>query len=210
MKEITRENEIWKDIKGYEGLYQISNYGRVKALEKLIKAGIRNNGFVKRKEKIKKIQINELGYCHTSLGKYGKSYNVNIHKLVAEAFLDRKDFKYMPDEDPTQVDLEKLEVNHKDENPSNNNVDNLEWCTRSYNINYGTRNQKVSENMIRNKRYAKPVIQYNMNWEVIKVWRSLKAIEKELGYSRSGISCCCKGVYSQAKGYIWRFYETNN
>ena len=61
MKEITRENEIWKDIKGYEGLYQISNYGRVKALEKLIKAGIRNNGFVKRKEKIKKIQINELG-----------------------------------------------------------------------------------------------------------------------------------------------------
>ena len=49
-----------------------------------------------------------------------------------------------------------------------------------------------------------------MNWEVIKVWRSLKVIEKELGYSRSGISRCCKGMYNQAKGYIWRFYETNN
>ena len=76
--------EIWKDIPNYEGLYQISNYGRVKTLEKSVKCGLYNNKIVKRKEKIKKIQANRLGYYHTVLGKNGKCYNVNIHRLVAE------------------------------------------------------------------------------------------------------------------------------
>ena len=200
--------EIWKDIPNYEGLYQISNYGRVKTLEKSIKCGLYNNKIVKRKEKIKKIQANRLGYYHTVLGKNGKCYNVNIHRLVAEVFLEKNNFKYMPNENLKNIDISKLVVNHIDENPSNNYVDNLEWCTQAYNINYGHRNKKVAKNMIENKRYSKDIIQYSLNGDVIKIWRSLKEIQNTLGYSRKSIALCCKKESKQSHGYIWRYYES--
>lgn len=74
--------EIWKDIKGYEGLYQVSNLGRVKSLKKTI---IRNNNYKQTfKEKILKKQKNKLKYEHARISKDGKAYNINIHKVVAE------------------------------------------------------------------------------------------------------------------------------
>ena len=103
--------EEWKDIKGYEGIYQISNKGRVKTL---------GNNKTK-KEKIRDGKIDR-GYKRISLCKNGKEKKYSIHRLVAEAFLPN------PDNLPV--------VNHKDENKLNNNVENLEWCTQEYNVNY--------------------------------------------------------------------------
>lgn len=125
--------EVWKDIIGYEGLYQISNLGRVKSLERVT---ISKNG--------KRYTCQELclrfgnikGYKFVVLRKGCKSYQVLVHRLVAQAFIPN------PDSLP--------EVNHKDENKSNNHVDNLEWCTHKYNSNYGTAKMRMVESKKRN------------------------------------------------------------
>ena len=110
--------EIWKDIEGYEGLYQVSNLGRVKSL-KVSKI---------KSERIRKSYQQSSGYISIVLCKNGKVTNHKIHRLVANAFIDN------PDNLP--------EVNHMDEDKTNNCVDNLEWCDSSYNKNYGTRTEK--------------------------------------------------------------------
>ena len=115
--------ELWKDIKGYEGLYKISSYGRVKSL------GNDKN----RKEKILSSKSNREGYVRVYLFKDGKGKMYRVHRLVAEAFIPH----------PNNYPI----INHKDEDKSNNIVSNLEWCTQEYNINYGTRNKKASEKM---------------------------------------------------------------
>lgn len=109
-------NEIWKDIQGYEGEYQISNMGRVYS----IKSG-----------RIMKLVDDGRGYKQVNLCKDGKSYNKKIHRLVAQAFI------------PNTNNL--LQVNHLDENKENNRVDNLEWVTAEQNINYGTRSERMAE-----------------------------------------------------------------
>ena len=115
--------EIWKDIEGYEGLYQVSNLGRIKSLNYL------NTGITK----IMKQNLSG-NYATIGLCKKGKVKTRYIHRLVAETFIPNTD-NY-------------LEVNHKDENKQNNRVDNLEWCTRKYNINYGTHNQRMIQSKI--------------------------------------------------------------
>ena len=112
--------EIWKDIKGYEGLYQVSNMGRIKSLG--------NNKT--RKEKILSLKPSNNGYIKVYLCKNGKQKPFSVHRLVAQAFLPN------PDNLP--------EVNHIDENKENNHVKNLEWCDRKYNMTYGTRNERAS------------------------------------------------------------------
>ena len=120
--------EIWKDIPNFEGLYQVSNLGNIKGLDRYVNSAIKNNNRVKRKGKLLK-QYNKRGYFQVSLSKNHKRYYFNVHRLVAIAFLPN------PDNLP--------QVNHKDENPLNNILSNLEWCTAKYNCNYGTRNSKI-------------------------------------------------------------------
>ena len=127
--------EIWKDIQGYEGLYQISNLGRVKSLERII---ITNNGITKKiSEKILKPYLKGNGYYNIVLRKDSKTKCYFVHRLVAKEFIPN------PDNLP--------QVNHKDENKLNNNVDNLEWCTSKYNNNYGTHNERHA--LARSKLY---------------------------------------------------------
>ena len=117
--------EIWKDIEGYEGLYEVSSYGRVRNLVsgKFIKASKKNDG-----------------YCRVCLTKNGCRKCINIHRLVAQSFLPN------PDNLP--------QVNHKDEDKTNNNVTNLEWCTAKYNINYGTSQQRRILTNINSGKYT--------------------------------------------------------
>ena len=113
--------EEWRDIKGYEGLYQVSSLGRVKSL---------NYNHTK-KEKVLDFKPNKYGYKVTYLYNNNERKPYSVHRLVAEAFIPNpNNYK---------------EVNHKDENKSNNCVDNLEWCTAKYNSNYGTRNKRISD-----------------------------------------------------------------
>ena len=120
--------EIWKDIQNYEGSYQVSNYGRVKSLSRVDSRGNKRN------EKILKGRKNRQGYYDVALCKNGKRKYCRINRLVAEAFIPN----------PNNYPI----TNHKDENPSNNHVDNLEWCTNEYNSNYGKRNEKTKKKVL--------------------------------------------------------------
>jgi hypothetical protein len=122
--------EIFKDIEGYEGLYQVSNLGNVKALG--------NGGSNNSKEKILKLTKDKDGYLNITLHKQGKVKTYKIHRLVAMAFI----------ENPNNLE----QINHRDEDKANNHVTNLEWCTPKQNINYGTHNQRMAESK------SKPVI----------------------------------------------------
>lgn len=119
--------EVWKDIPGYEGMYQISNLGRVKSLGSTIREGWNL------KEKILKLTKEPKGYLKVGLRKNGKIKTVRVHRLVAESFVAN------PENLP--------EVNHKDENKENNLADNLEWCTTKYNAGYGTKAKRAYQTM---------------------------------------------------------------
>lgn len=179
--------EEWKDIQGFEGRYKISNKGRVKALEKVVM-----------KERILK-PGNVNGYEAVNLynENHGKS-RMYIHRLVASAFI----------ENPCGLPY----VNHKDENKSNNNSDNLEWCTPKENVNFGTSIERRTKNTdfkrIAAKR-AKQVSQYSLDGELIQRYGSLSECARLTGFDASGISKVCRGKASSAYGYIWK-YETDN
>ena len=166
--------EIWKDIKGFEGLYQVSNLGRVKSLRRNI---------------ISKNRIAR-GYERVVLCINNSPKNYSVHRLVATAFIPN------PDNLP--------QVNHKDENRTNNCVDNLEWCDGKYNINYGTgtRRRQLSNT---NGKCSKPVLQYSLDGTFIKEWKSTMDVQRNLGFAHAHISECCRGKYTYAYGYIWKY-----
>lgn len=161
--------EEWKDINGYNGIYQVSNLGNVRNAKR---------------DKILLQDTTKGGYKRVTLYKDGKSKHFQVHRLVAFSFL------------PNPVNFPC--VNHKDENPSNNNVDNLEWCTYSYNINYGTRNTQLSQN-------AKKVCQMDFYGNVLATYISIGFAAKMLGVDPSNIYKCCNGELSYAYDYKWKF-----
>lgn len=165
-------NEIYKDIKGYEGKYQVSNLGNVKSLN------YNHTG----KERILKTQ-NKHGYLSVCLG--SSQAQKQIHRLVAETFIDN----------PNKLPY----VNHKDENKTNNCVDNLEWCDAKYNSNYGTNAERIAKNE------SKPINQYDLQGNFIKSWNSGTEIKRILGYSNGDICNCCRGKQKTAYGFKWQY-----
>lgn len=189
--------EIFKDIEGYEGLYQVSNLGNVKAL---------GNGGSNSKEKILKPQKIRGGYLRVGLCKQGKRKMYLVHRLVASEFI----------ENPNNYPI----INHKDENPSNNCISNLEWCDVAYNNNYGTRNERISKaNSISikgrilsqewkekiSKTLSKSILQFSKDGNFIKQWNSAKQAGEELNIKGHHITECCKGKLKTCGGYTWRY-----
>lgn len=171
------KKEIWKNIDNYDD-YQVSNFGRVKS-------------FKKGKERILKPSVAGRGYLFVVLCKNGIRKEMLIHRLVANAFIQN------PDNLPC--------VNHKDENKQNNHVDNLEWCDAKYNLNYGTRNQRLGAKLT-NGPLAKRVAQYSLTRKLIKIWPSLIEAGRQ-GFNQGHICSCCKGKRKSHKGYIWKYIE---
>ena len=184
--------EIWKDIEGYEGLYMVSSLGRIRTTKT---------------QKIRKLVHNPKGYLMVKLCKNGVSKGYSVHRIVCETFI------------PNPYNLP--QVNHKDENKENNNVDNLEWCTNEYNHNYGTRNKRVSEKLVGNPKMKTclgktgkdhhssiPIIQFTKDGELMKMWYSAADVNKEIGVNFRNISSCCKGLRKSAGGYKWEYYDT--
>lgn len=134
-------NEEFRDIIGYENLYQVSNYGRVKSLERY-KQQIRKNKTINvfQKEKIL-LQVQKDSFYYTiALYNNKRRKDIKVHILVANAFLNKNDIKKIDESDKMII-----EVNHKDENKSNNMFYNLEFCTKRYNCNYGTRIERIQK-----------------------------------------------------------------
>ena len=176
--------EIWKDIKDYEGLYQVSNWGRVKSLGN----GNSNNS----KERILKLYIERCGYLNVFLSKNGKRKMCSVHRLVAETFLEN------PENLP--------EVNHIDEDKTNNRVENLEWKTHRDNLNHGTHNERVAKSNT-NGKCSKKVIQLTLTGDFIREWPSTAECGRN-GFNFSNIAACCRGKIKSAYGYIWKYKET--
>jgi hypothetical protein len=190
--------EIWEDIKDYPN-YQVSNFGNVRSKNWEIETNIRNNKKVIRKGKILKPIKYKTNYCAIDLSKNKKIKRVLIHILVASTFLNKKNFKSMPDENRDLIDLNTLEVNHKDENPFNNNVNNLEWCTSKYNCNYGNRNKKIAVSL------GKTVYQKDKQGKIIKVYNSISEASRNVDRSITCIYDCCIGKQKTCAGFYWNF-----
>lgn len=178
--------EIWKDIKGYEGYYQVSNFGRVK---RLARKTTRNNGKSENanytlKERIKKPQIQTQGYLHVVLYKDGFCKTCRLNRLVAEAFVENPESK--------------KEVNHKDGNKLNNNADNLEWVTSSENIRHAYKKGII-------KHYTRKVVQLSEDGTVLNKFDSLKDAADFVNGTKSGICLACKSVKSKYYGFFWRY-----
>jgi len=179
MKPVGFDKEIWRDVRGYEGLYQVSNQGRIRCYDRYNKYGkCHHKGHIMRPYMIK-------GYHTITLRKDGKYKHHQIHRIVAFAFIPN------PNNYPC--------INHKDENRINNNVDNLEWCTAKYNINYGTGLQK------RAAAHSVPVNQFGLDGSFICSYPSMHIAYRSTGISPSKICNACKGIRRKAGGYIWKY-----
>ena len=175
------KGEVWRDVVGYEGLYKVSDRGNVFSVERLNSRGHKCGG------RILKPIYNRGGYLTFDLCKNGKVKTKSTHRLVAEAFI------------PNPNGLP--QVNHIDEVKVNNNVENLEWCDTSHNINHGERNKKVSQKL------SKKVIGVNIKTSEIITFRSTVEARSK-GYF--AVSQACRGAYyggNLYKGYRWSYEE---
>lgn len=161
---------MWKAIKNYEGVYEINKLGEIRR----VKTG-----------KILRGYVGPDGYKRVGLTVNCKTKPYLIHRLIAIAFIPN------PNNYPC--------VNHKDENKSNNSLDNLEWCTYKYNLNYGTHNLRANESR------KKPILQYSKNGEFIREWKSVTDLKNETGMDITHVSSCCKGKRKTANGYRWQY-----
>ena len=178
--------EIWKDVEGYEGIYQVSNLGRVKSLARLIEP---SNG--KRPYWIYECIMSQYkestGYMNVKLSKNGRHKSAFVHRLVAQAF------------HPNPDNLR--EVNHKDENKTNNRVDNLEWCSTSYNVQYGTSMQR------RKKTMHVPILCYDLNGNLVKEYESLSQACEELSLGKGNLWKALNNRIHSLGGYRWKYKE---
>lgn len=172
--------EVWKDISEFEGLYQVSNLGRVRNRDGLVK----------------QTKTNNRGYIQICLHKQGKSYYKLMHRVVAEAFIPN------PNELP--------QINHKDEDKNNNTIQNLEWCTNMYNRHFGTSIQRMAQHHNYSevaKASSKPVLQLK-DGMVIKQYESVMAASREVGISDSAIRQVCYGRNKNSAGFQWQYMQT--
>lgn len=181
--------EEWRDIKDWEGLYQVSNMGRVRSLGKNF---IRSDSKpYTRPPRILKQLTYKNGYMKVELTKRGFAKRYYVHRLVAQAFIPN------PDNLP--------EVNHKDENSSNNVSENLEWCSHKYNSNYGTRAERIKKTL-KLIHKSVPVEMYDKDGRFIRRFDSIQEASKELHIYGSSITECCRHKRRKtAGGYIWRY-----
>ena len=187
MKEIT---EIWKDIPNYEGIYQASNLGRVKSLERFKKG--KNDSLVSVKERILKPLIDHRGYYQVVLCKNSIVKAYKVHRLVWSAFNGQ-----IP---------ENMQVNHINEIKSDNRLSNLNLMTCKENINWGTGIERSHNKQI-NGKCSKPVLQFTLDNILVKEYSSLIQVYRETGFAFQNISACCKGKFKQAYGFKWKYKE---
>ena len=202
------ENEEWRDIPNYEGLYQVSNMGRVKSIRYM---------YGNYREKIlSQFLNNKNGYLQLNLWKEGKIKTCYVHRLVGNAFI----------ENPNNLPC----FNHKDEDKTNNCVDNLEPCDHKYNLNYknaqarrvastdykafqarrvaSTDYKAIAEKKRNDPNKSKQVYQYDKNGTLVAIWDSTKECDRQ-GYNQGAVASCCRGERKSHRDFIWSYTEIN-
>ncbi len=181
--------EIWKDIKGYEGYYQVSNLGRVKSLKR--KASLGRGYYRIITNRIMRIHKNNYGYEKISLSKNGKDKECSVHGLVAKTFLTNPE--------------NKRTINHIDGNKVNNHVSNLEYATDKENIAHAIRTGLTDRYFLRDNRYVDKIVsQYTLQGEFIKKYDTQLQAQKFTGIHNSAISRVRRGKAKSAGGYLWK------
>ena len=198
--------EIWKtaisDGEVYEGLYKVSNLGRILSLN------YRNTG----KAELMTPFEDTGGYLRVQFWKNGEYKTCKVHRLVAETFLPN------PENKP--------QVNHKIEGKKGKKINmvifntdgsvnkertTIEWVTAKENCNYGTRNERCAKAISKamtNGKLSKPVLQFTLDGEFLREWPSTREIERQLGFDSSAVGRCCLGKQKTSYGYIWKYKET--
>lgn len=177
--------EIWKDVKGYEELYQVSNLGRVRSLDRLDGANHRLKGSI-----MKGCEITG-GYLGVTLYKNSVVSSKKIHRLVAEAFIPNSEHK--------------PQVNHINEDKTNNMVSNLEWMTAKENNNHGTRNERIGRAVSKSKSI--PIIATNIKTGESTEFYGTRECARQLGLYQSTITRVLQGKYKQTGGYTFEYAE---
>lgn len=194
----TSVKEIWKDVVGYEGLYEVSNLGRVRSLDRVL---IYKSGKHKpHKGRIMRLTLTSKGYPSVDLCKDGQVKKMLVHRLVAIAFLSN----------PNNYNV----VNHKDETPSNNFADNLE-CTHQYNSTYGTcvirranTHRGMKHKFSHHDKQWKKVSKCDNEMNIITTYDSITIASKETGNAIQGISLASKhSGKRKCGGYYWKYYD---
>lgn len=181
--------EQWKDIEGYEGMYQVSNTGKVKSLKRVTK--FKGKDYTRtEQEKLLTLAKHHKGYFKAQLRKNDKLKAFFIHRLVAQAFIPNPESK--------------ATVNHKDGDKSNNTVENLEWMSNQENMAHAYATGLRNNDAIHLKQ-LKPVAQYSKSGELITTYGSVKEAVEKTGLRQGGISSCCRGNYKHSGGYVWKY-----
>ena len=178
--------EEWRDIPGYEGLYQVSNLGRVKSLKRPTRHGTFTYKQIILKPRIKR------GYYVVYLYKDKEVTNFPVSRLVASAFIPN------PDNKP--------EVDHIDTNRLNNNVENLRWVTRSENMNNPLTKLHQMESMRNNIKLSRAVVQLTLDNEIVAIYPSAKEVQRSTEFVQSQVSHCCNNEYGKKKN-IYKDYK---
>lgn len=178
-------SEEWRDVVGYEGLYQVSSEGRVKNLER--KVPHCSGGERIQKERILKPVVRGDGYLKVDLCAGGKRKMFAVHRLVCQAFHENLD--------------NKPQVNHLNEDKKDNRACNLEWCTCKENNNHGTRNVRMAI------AKSRPIAQYTLNGKLLKVWPSATEAQRQVGFGQGNICQAANGKFKQVYGFIWKYVE---
>lgn len=174
---MAEENEEWRPVVGFEGLYECSSLGNVRSVDR------KNRKFCK--GCVLKQRKSTNGYMVVTLWKNNRKKLCTVHRLIIKSFI------------PNPNNLP--ECNHKNECKTDNRVENLEWCDHKYNNNYGTKNKRQSE------KKQKRVLQYSLDGDFIKEWPSLISVQNELGYNRGSLSNCCLNKTKTAYDYVWKY-----
>ena len=175
--------EIWKPVVGWEGLYEVSNLGNVRSLDRLVVQG-NHTRFCK--GQLLKPTLHKSNYYMVTLRNSGLQKISKVHQMVMNAF-------------NPNIYKEKLEINHIDGNPQNNRLDNLEWCTHQQNLQHASKHHLLS--------IYKPIDQYDLEGNFIKRWESMKEAREFYNLGVNSLRNACKRKSGIHKGYIWRYAD---